>query len=63
MVNDFGAINIDAELITGASGGVISLTNGCICCLLEGDLLRTPAALPAAQARAAEGKLWSDSNL
>ena len=45
VVNDFGAINIDAELIAGASDGVVSLANGCICCTLEGDLLRTLAAL------------------
>jgi G3E family GTPase len=45
VVNDFGAINIDAELITGAAGGVVSLSNGCICCSLEGDLLRTLAGL------------------
>ncbi len=45
VVNDFGAINIDAELIAGASDGVVSLANGCICCSLEGDLLRTLAAL------------------
>jgi G3E family GTPase len=45
VVNDFGAINIDAELIAGASDGVVSLSNGCICCSLEGDLLRTIATL------------------
>jgi G3E family GTPase len=45
VVNDFGAINIDAELIAGASDGVVSLSNGCICCSLEGDLLRTLASL------------------
>src|SRR3984893_10104189 len=45
VVNDFGAINIDAELITGAAGGVVSLSSGCICCSLEGDLLRTLAVL------------------
>src|ERR1700761_7071872 len=45
VVNDFGAINIDAELIAGASNGVVSLNNGCICCSLQGDLLRTLAAL------------------
>ena len=45
VVNDFGAINIDAELIAGAVDGVVSLANGCICCSLEGDLLRTLAAL------------------
>jgi G3E family GTPase len=45
VVNDFGAINIDAELIAGATDGVVSLANGCICCTLEGDLLRTLATL------------------
>jgi G3E family GTPase len=45
VINDFGAINIDAELIAGASDGVVSLSNGCICCSLEGDLLRTLATL------------------
>ena len=45
VVNDFGAINIDAELIAGAGDGVVSLSNGCICCSLEGDLLRTLATL------------------
>src|SRR5580693_3293971 len=45
VVNDFGAINIDAELIAGASDGVVSLANGCICCSLEGDLLRTLASI------------------
>jgi G3E family GTPase len=45
VVNDFGAINIDAELIAGAADGIVSLSNGCICCSLEGDLLRTLAAL------------------
>jgi G3E family GTPase len=44
-VNEFGDINIDAELIAGASDGVVSLANGCICCSLEGDLLRTLSRL------------------
>jgi G3E family GTPase len=32
IVNDFGDVNIDAELIESTDGGTISLTNGCICC-------------------------------
>ncbi len=44
VVNDFGAINIDAELVAGADG-VVSLANGCICCSLEADLLRTLTVL------------------
>ena len=41
VVNDFGAINIDAELLEQAAGEIIGLRNGCICCSLQGDLLRT----------------------
>ncbi|MCM2563315.1 GTP-binding protein [Lutimaribacter sp. EGI FJ00015] len=38
MVNDFGAINIDADLIEKAEGDTISLTNGCVCCTMGNDL-------------------------
>jgi len=41
IVNDFGAINIDAELIAGKAESVIGLKNGCVCCSLQGDLIRT----------------------
>ncbi len=39
LVNDFGAVNIDAELIVGVQGETISLSNGCICCTIRDDLL------------------------
>lgn len=39
LVNDFGAVNIDAELIETSAEEVISLKNGCICCSLTGGLL------------------------
>lgn len=45
VVNDFGAINIDAELLSGSADGVVALQNGCICCTLQGDLLRTLSLL------------------
>jgi len=32
LVNDFGDINIDAELVSSDDGDTISLANGCICC-------------------------------
>jgi len=38
MVNDFGAINIDARLIRARDGGVMQLANGCICCSIQSDL-------------------------
>jgi G3E family GTPase len=41
LVNDFGAINIDSELVasTSVDGDTVSLSNGCICCTIRGDLL------------------------
>jgi G3E family GTPase len=39
LVNDFGSINIDSELIVGVEGETISLSNGCICCTIRDDLL------------------------
>jgi G3E family GTPase len=41
LVNDFGAINIDAELVVGVENNVISLANGCVCCSLREDLVQT----------------------
>lgn len=38
LVNDFGAVSIDAELIENAHGQTIALANGCICCSIGGDL-------------------------
>jgi len=45
IVNDFGAINIDASVLSSASDDVISLQNGCICCRLQMDLLSTIKSL------------------
>jgi cobalamin biosynthesis protein CobW len=45
IVNDFGSIDIDAALLTSAADGLVSLKNGCICCSLQGDLLRTLAGI------------------
>ncbi len=39
LVNDFGAINIDAQLVVGVEGETINLSNGCICCTIRDDLL------------------------
>ncbi|MHA3023678.1 CobW family GTP-binding protein [Mycobacterium sp. BMJ-28] len=35
LVNDFGAVNIDAMLIAGQVDAMASLSNGCICCVTE----------------------------
>ena len=38
LVNDFGDINIDAELIDYRDESILRLSNGCICCTLGGSL-------------------------
>ncbi len=45
LVNDFGAINIDASLVVGFEGETISLANGCICCTIRDDLAGACLAL------------------
>ncbi|WP_333473492.1 CobW family GTP-binding protein [Lolliginicoccus lacisalsi] len=37
LVNDFGAINIDAFLVAGQVDNMMTLTNGCICCEVDTD--------------------------
>ncbi len=39
LVNDFGSINIDAELVAEVNEGVVTLANGCICCSIRMDLI------------------------
>ena len=39
LVNDFGEIDIDSELIVGVESGTISLANGCVCCEVRDDLI------------------------
>ena len=46
-VNDFGSINIDAELIVGVDSNMISLANGCVCCQIRDDLVESVTALLA----------------
>ena len=41
LVNDFGAINIDAELVEGVEENTINLSNGCICCEIRDDLVQS----------------------
>ena len=45
LVNDFGEINIDAELIVGVEDDMISLANGCVCCQIRDDLVETVTEL------------------
>ncbi len=50
LVNDFGAINIDAQFVVGVEGESVNLSNGCICCTIRGDLLKETLKLLQRQA-------------
>ncbi len=40
IVNEFGEIGIDNDLVVGADEEVFEMHNGCICCTVRGDLIR-----------------------
>ena len=45
IVNEFGEIGIDNDLIVGADEEVFEMNNGCVCCTVRGDLIRVLAGL------------------
>jgi G3E family GTPase len=45
IVNEFGEIGIDNDLVVGADEEVFEMNNGCICCTVRGDLIRIIAGL------------------
>lgn len=55
--NEFGAVNIDSQLIAKNVGGIIELTNGCVCCTISADLLK---GLMDLRARRLSGELKFD---
>jgi G3E family GTPase len=45
IVNEFGEIGIDNQLIVDADEEIFEMNNGCICCTVRGDLIRIIANL------------------
>jgi G3E family GTPase len=45
IVNEFGEVGIDNDLIVGADEEVFEMNNGCICCTVRGDLIRVIGGL------------------
>jgi G3E family GTPase len=41
IVNEFGDVGIDGQLIVGVDDNVVELSNGCLCCTMQGDLADT----------------------
>lgn len=51
IVNDFGSINVDAELVESSDENMISLENGCVCCSLSEGLVVAVMRLLALEER------------
>jgi G3E family GTPase len=45
IVNEFGEIGIDNDLIVGSDEEVYEMNNGCVCCTVRGDLIRVLTGL------------------
>jgi len=45
VVNEFGEVGIDNDLIVGADEEVFEMNNGCVCCTVRGDLIRVLSGL------------------
>jgi G3E family GTPase len=48
IINEFGDIGIDHDLIESSREDLISLSTGCLCCAMQGDLANTVRRLMAA---------------
>ena len=55
IVNEFGEIGIDNDLVVGADEEVFEMNNGCVCCTVRGDLIRVLQGLMKRQASATRG--------
>jgi len=51
LVNDFGSLNIDAQLVATNAGDTIALANGCVCCSIGDDLSQALARVLDAPTR------------
>jgi G3E family GTPase len=40
IVNEFGEIGIDHQLVINSDEEILEMNNGCICCSVRGDLIR-----------------------
>jgi G3E family GTPase len=40
IINEFGEIGIDNDIVVGADEEIFEMNNGCVCCTVRGDLIR-----------------------
>ena len=41
IINEFGAISIDHQILVGVDEEILELNNGCLCCRVRGDLIKS----------------------
>lgn len=51
IINEFGSISIDHQLVVGADEEIVELNNGCLCCRVRGDLIKSLNSLFQRQKR------------
>lgn len=51
IINEFGEINIDNQLVVGVDEEILELNNGCLCCRVRGDLIKSLEGLINRQKR------------
>jgi len=51
IINEFGEINIDNQLVVGVDEEILELNNGCLCCRVRGDLIKSLEGLFQKQKR------------
>jgi G3E family GTPase len=56
IVNEFGDVGIDGQLIMSVEDNVVELSNGCLCCTVQGDLADTLRQLLARRRQTVDAK-------
>jgi G3E family GTPase len=51
IVNEFGQVGIDGQLVIDADEEIVEMNNGCICCTVRGDLIRIVGSLMQRRSR------------
>jgi G3E family GTPase len=45
IINEFGSVGVDNDLVVGVDEEIFEMNNGCICCTVRGDLIRIISGL------------------
>ena len=56
IVNEFGEVGVDGDVIAGNSVNLVELTSGCLCCTLRGSLM---SAVEELREKAQWSRSWS----